>query len=305
VNYNAPSVKKLWFFCYRFFTSLDEPSSAFHRTLFVFCCSNASCHSSAGAVKCFKVFRCQLPRSNPFYAIDPIPEAKAADAIVKGSPLCHLCGILGSKRCSKCKSINYCSPEHQVIDWKLGHKEECNELLANTPGRTPKLRKWSCLIKEFELINEDEPDSAEEQTNLDKETDLLKQYNKISNNTDDIEIPENTNKIDKTFLKFKQRISRSPEQVIRFTRVENPLWVTSSDQPSTSDIPNCPICKSPRVFEFQILPQLLNHLKLDKLDGPSIDWGTLAIYTCQKSCFREEAITKPYMEEFLWKQNNN
>jgi len=189
-------------FLLQIYASLDEPASAFHRTLFVFLCPNAACYSTAGAVKCIKVFRCQLPRNNPFYGFDPIPEDKAAEVTVTGSPLCRLCGLLGSKRCAKCKSINYCSQEHQIIDWKLGHKEECNDL-AKTPGKQPALRKWSGLIKEFELITEEEPD-LEEQTNLDKEIELLQQYEKNSYKTDDIEIPENTNKLDTAFLKFKK-----------------------------------------------------------------------------------------------------
>lgn len=49
---------------------------------------------------------------------------------------------------------------------------------------------------------------------------------------------------------------------------------------------------------FQILPQLLNELKVDST-GDSIDWGTLAVYTCSKNC--DEGPT--YKAEFLWKQD--
>lgn len=46
------------------------------------------------------------------------------------------------------------------------------------------------------------------------------------------------------------------------------------------------------------MPQLLNHLKVDRTDA-SIDWGTVAIYTCMDSC---DQGTK-YSAEFIWKQD--
>lgn len=52
------------------------------------------------------------------------------------------------------------------------------------------------------------------------------------------------------------------------------------------------------MYQFQIMPQLLNHLKVDRPDA-SIDWGTLAIYTCATSCDQGNN----YSAEFLWKQD--
>ena len=49
----------------------------------------------------------------------------------------------------------------------------------------------------------------------------------------------------------------------------------------------------------QVLPQLLNHLGVDSLHGNSLDWGTLAVYTCKDSC---EGATR-YQREFVWKQD--
>ena len=46
------------------------------------------------------------------------------------------------------------------------------------------------------------------------------------------------------------------------------------------------------------MPQLLNHLKADSVDA-SIDWGTLAVYTCVNSC----GDGPSYQPEFLWKQD--
>lgn len=46
------------------------------------------------------------------------------------------------------------------------------------------------------------------------------------------------------------------------------------------------------------MPQLLNYLDLDQTDK-SIDWGTLAVYTCSENCCQGPA----YHKEYLWKQD--
>ena len=48
----------------------------------------------------------------------------------------------------------------------------------------------------------------------------------------------------------------------------------------------------------QVMPQLLYYLKMDVVSGPSVDWGTLLIYTCADNCSTGPA----YHQEFLWKQ---
>jgi len=46
------------------------------------------------------------------------------------------------------------------------------------------------------------------------------------------------------------------------------------------------------------MPQLLNYLGVDSVDD-SLDWGTIAIYTCTKNCDEGPA----YHQEFAWKQD--
>ncbi|NXE47672.1 PDCD2 protein, partial [Casuarius casuarius] len=103
---------------------------------------------------------------------------------------------------------------------------------------------------------------------------------------------------DKIFQKFKERIAAEPEQIIRYCRGgEGPIWVSGENVPEEKDIANCS-CGAKRIFEFQIMPQLLNHLKVDSL-GESIDWGTLVVYTCANNCNEGNQ----YTEEFIWKQD--
>ena len=51
---------------------------------------------------------------------------------------------------------------------------------------------------------------------------------------------------------------------------------------------------------MQVLPQLLYYLKLDVVGKETLDWGTLAVYMCEKSCSVEGVH---YVEEVVWKQD--
>lgn len=57
---------------------------------------------------------------------------------------------------------------------------------------------------------------------------------------------------DKVFNKFSKRISRHPEQVLRYDRGGTPLWITSNTKGALTHIPNCQYCNGERQFEFQV-----------------------------------------------------
>ena len=86
--------------------------------------------------------------------------------------------------------------------------------------------------------------------------------------------------------------------MVRYAK--RPLWVSDENTPE-DPVPPCPLCSGPRAFEFQVMPQALNHLALDKDIGQeSLDWGTLAVYTCKDSC---NPVDSPaYKNEFIWRQ---
>lgn len=57
---------------------------------------------------------------------------------------------------------------------------------------------------------------------------------------------------DRTFSQFKSRVASQPNQVIRYSRNGEPLWLSDAHQPCSESIPACDYCGSEREFEFQV-----------------------------------------------------
>ncbi|XP_078086553.1 programmed cell death protein 2 isoform X2 [Mustelus asterias] len=250
---------------------------AFHRTLLIFCCAAPAC-----ARRRFAAFRSQLGRINDFHPAEPQPEAEAAPEPRPGLRLCRVCGASAPKSCSRCRWAHYCGKEHQSLDWRAGHREACGQ-------------------PEFELVMELEDSEDQKLENLKcVESMSAAESDCVTEGLDEQELEamaKHESKEDHIFAKFRKRIAQAPDQVLRYCRGGSPLWVSGENIPSETDIPNCP-CGAKREFEFQVMPQLLNHLKVDSL-GESLDWGTLSLYTCQQSCDHGNE----YSVEFLWKQD--
>jgi len=294
----------LHFLC-QIYVPTDIEEKHYHRTLYVFCCSNGKCYSSKK--QCVKVFRSLQEESEDDLTEDDL-DKKAEEELRKIFEskqalwtLCEVCSLNGNKKCSLCHDTYYCSKEHQAFDWKFNkHKKNCKD--RGTIDIISTKNKF--LFDEYEIVIEEEPKKKENSKNnniggidesrlkelmsdgkqdLDKE--LEKEFNKATANTRD-----------EYFEKFKKRINREPDQIIRYDLGGIPLWVSSEKIPFDKDIPKCS-CGSKRQYEFQILPQMLNYLGIETTVD-SIDWGTLCIYTCINNC-NETA----YHEEFVWKQD--
>ena len=129
---------------------------------------------------------------------------------------------------------------------------------------------------------------------------------------------------EKAFMLFSKRLRRAPEQVCRYAYGGEPLWsiplpnktngrgkhqkVKKNAKTITAPFPSIPKCScgSERVFEFQLLPNILSILDVDSAnsnedDGNDItnlnsiggmNWGSIAVYSCPESCdeSREEFL---------------
>ncbi|XP_058281532.1 programmed cell death protein 2-like isoform X2 [Hylobates moloch] len=99
---------------------------------------------------------------------------------------------------------------------------------------------------------------------------------------------------DQTFYKFMKQIATCQEQILRYSWSGEPLFLTCPTSEVT-ELPACSQCGGKRIFEFQLMPALVSMLKSANL-GLSVEFGTILVYTCEKSCWPPNHQTP--MEEF-------
>ncbi|XP_050732463.1 programmed cell death protein 2-like isoform X2 [Eriocheir sinensis] len=273
--------------------------------MFVFVCRDPDCCRDNDASN-IRVFRSQLPRENEFYPHEPSKEVETgAESPGAGNfnYLCRVCGALGPKTCGGCKAARYCSKEHQALDWKGGHKTECK--IPDGVSKTCSELTAKVLFPEYEIeLEPEELEAGREKSEVEvmKEYEELLRSGQVTHQNDDDSDTENdlinmaAKETDQQFQKFRTRIKNYPDQVLRYDRGNEPLWVSSNNK--VTQVPDCPGCGAPRQFEFQVMPQLLVHLKVDSA-GQSIDWGTVLVYSCTQSCQQGS----PYTEELAFKQD--
>lgn len=115
-------------FLMQVYANLDDCENAFHRTIYVFMCSNGKCIKRFSNEN-FVVFRCQLPRKNNFYSYEPpVKKEKSSNSpsAEQYQDICDVCGCKAVIKCEQCSKINYCSDSHKKSDWDWKHKNECN-----------------------------------------------------------------------------------------------------------------------------------------------------------------------------------
>ncbi|VVD04099.1 unnamed protein product [Leptidea sinapis] len=240
----------LVFLC-QVYAPFEELEYCFHRSIFIFICKNGSC-CQLNSSDNFKVFRCQLSRKNEFYSFEPYEENENENFCMEKWPkLCYVCGIKGPSHCSKCKNVYYCSRKHQVLHWQKGHKTLCDNLkkMDDSNFKVADAGK-DLLFKEWEILVDEEDPEEVKNVDVNQELDKLSKMtqNKKAGTLNDIneaELEEYTRNLpeDKVFNKFSKRIARHPDQVLRYDRGGEPLWITSN---SKSSVPKCQYCQGER-----------------------------------------------------------
>lgn len=245
------------------------------------------------------MFRSQLRLKNIFYPDVPADESVEVEAVTPHVNICRVCGCRGPLICGKCKKASYCGQSHQKLDWK-DHKNNCGVSVELKPNST------EMLFPEFEvIIEQEEPEelNAKKESEKEAEKRRLREYEEMVKAGDSgtmTEISEvdfnefSETKEDKSFGKFKKTIESYETQVLRYDRHGSPLWISDHGKLDPSKVPKCVNCSSKRTFEFQIMPQMLNELK-----NYDLDWGVIAVYTCEKDC----DVDEKYIPEFCYKQD--
>ncbi|KAG5459401.1 MAG: programmed cell death protein 2 [Olpidium bornovanus] len=257
--------------------------------------------------------------------------------------LCVVCGLAGPKCCSKCHASRYCSREHQAFHWTTAcHRKLCGIDEVARPTSVVRMEERmlvqavfppmeiACELEDLEEGEGDQGVGGDADANappMNFESGSL-----LSLNVADGGYEKTKVEVDPVFLKFQKRVSRYPDQVLRYARIADeeqgpdeceapePLWVSENGKPRVQqrwrgadgddgerredeeeeivelcDVPVCDVCGEPREFEFQAL----THLPIDNSDPQALDWGTLLVYTCPRSC----ALNRPYVREALWRQD--
>ncbi|XP_015510889.1 programmed cell death protein 2 [Neodiprion pinetum] len=290
-------------FLMQIYAPYENNAKAFHRTIFIFICRNPKCCKPNNNSN-LKVFRSQLEKDNKFYPSNPPIESEEwrPDITTETwTKSCYVCGLNAPSHCSKCKKVNYCSREHQVYDWTHGHKIYC--------GMSWDAAKSNLLLPEYEIVveTEENDDQLSGSENVVDENQEIIEYEKLivhneagtlqnEDNVDADLLKMSAANEDEVFFEFTTTVKKYPDQILRYERGGNVLYISSENQ--VQEIPDCRECGSERQFEFQIMPQLLNYLQFeDTLE--SLDWGILAIFTCKNSC----ETANGYVTEYVWKQD--
>lgn len=266
-------------FVLQIYCPLDEVNHAFHRSMYVFVCRKKSCVEN-GSVKCL---RCQLPKLNQFYPFNPDESTETPKSVgyVESMPpkLCAVCGQRGPQSCSRCKSINYCSREHQRSHWKY-HKLHCGtEASASTTNDFSALVLPEYSLEVSQEILCDRADDALDETVLKAKIweDATVPENVMGDDDDDDDEDDDAaltqsdynkalgnEEADPLYTKFMERIRRGGgDQVLRYSRwdeIEGPLKLSSlalcgsaaETSANANTISLCPHCGSKRKFEFQV-----------------------------------------------------
>lgn len=90
--------------------------------------------------------------------IPVIPIIPSAPIVVVPKSLVHVCArcsVPATTRCSRCKSVRYCSGKCQIIHWRQVHKHECQQLETNSCNSSPMASLNGDSFYEKPLLNDD------------------------------------------------------------------------------------------------------------------------------------------------------
>ncbi|XP_014681714.1 PREDICTED: programmed cell death protein 2-like [Priapulus caudatus] len=98
---------------------------------------------------------------------------------------------------------------------------------------------------------------------------------------------------DQVFQSFHKKIQACPQQCLRYCIGGKPLHIRCIKK-EQQIIPPCKSCGSPRQYEMQLMPTLVSILKLSNQEvksGSAVEFGTILIYTCQNSCWKDGDVS--------------
>lgn len=96
---------------------------------------------------------------------------------------------------------------------------------------------------------------------------------------------------DAVFSRFRKKISACPQQILRYCRGGEPLFISEPPAHWATALTPCDSCGGPRTLELQLMPALVSLLQRRTGGGSvgeqeaGLEFGTVLVYTCTKSCW--------------------
>ncbi|KAK4051986.1 hypothetical protein OIO90_004516 [Microbotryomycetes sp. JL221] len=144
--------------------------------------------------------------------------------------------------------------------------------------------------------------------------------------------------VDEVFLNFQQKVSLEPNQIVRYHHGSTPLAFSSNSKPyktlftssstlisskinsktnqtfNSNQIQTCSSCHSRRIFELQLMPNLIWSLGLIQIQSSQqqeqleriethLEWSTIWICTCENECTQmnqKEKKGEAWREEMVY-----
>lgn len=267
----CPTTQHTLQFLLQLYAPLEDTPHAFHRTVYLFISPRGGQLDHPGHAV---ALRTQLPRDNVWYPPHPPSERlpPSLDAALHDAAL-------------------RCDP------WQAVHHERPQAAPPNVPAPTKVLTllpERMLDVREEVLDDEEEEQHAFMEGVADGDDDNEDGVSAAA--MDSVEVmlsPEQRH-----FAEFATRVAPDPDQVVRYCFQPGAAPLTPLLQPPPpTTIPPCSSCGAPRRFEFQVMPQLISVLGIDASDPNALDFGTIAVYSCQASC-----TGTGYVQEWVWVQ---
>ncbi|XP_068169588.1 programmed cell death protein 2-like isoform X2 [Antennarius striatus] len=269
-------------------------ASPFHRNLHLFACPGADC---GGGPECWKVFRSQCLET----AVTTSRPTPAQEAPLSATDWCDSAddwgtgeeedGWSGMKKVET--EVSESDISSQLQDLSLGDSQE------DIP-----------MLRSFFISVVDESDLTGEEDDLQHAQQLLKDYEKREGvAVRALEGGDGEEKYEKAsarhgdgiFSKFMKKISLCPQQILRYCHSGEPLFISKPPPNMAELVPACGICGGSRTFELQLMPALVSLLQMAG-GGTELEFGTVLVYSCTKSCWMDESRSS--VEEFCFVQSD-
>ncbi|KAL3677976.1 hypothetical protein R1sor_020932 [Riccia sorocarpa] len=90
----------------------------------------------ARAARCQEIRRLQFHTAQEAQREEAEAAAEYKSMVATRSAICAICRNISNTRCSRCKSVRYCSAACQTLHWNHGHKQECRAPDPPSSGST-------------------------------------------------------------------------------------------------------------------------------------------------------------------------